>query len=91
MLTSLAVAGYRSLRDLVLPLESLNLITGPNGSGKSNLYRGLRLLSQTAFGTATASLAREGGVDSVLWAGPEKFTKAANRGEAPVQGGPRSD
>ncbi|MBF67752.1 MAG: ATP-binding protein [Gammaproteobacteria bacterium] len=91
MLTSLAVAGYRSLRDLVLPLESLNLITGPNGSGKSNLYRGLRLLSQTAFGTATASLASEGGIDSVLWAGPEKFTKAAKRGDASVQGGPRSD
>ena len=90
MLTALAVANYRSLRDLVLPLEGLNLITGPNGSGKSNLYRGLRLLSETAFGTATASLAREGGIESVLWAGPEKFSKAARRGEAPVQGGPRS-
>ena len=33
MLTALAVANYRSLRDLVLPLEGLNLITGPNGSG----------------------------------------------------------
>ncbi|MDE0441048.1 MAG: AAA family ATPase, partial [Gammaproteobacteria bacterium] len=62
MLHTLAVANYRSLRDLVLPLESLNLVTGPNGSGKSNLYKGLRLLSETAFGTAVESLAAEGGI-----------------------------
>jgi predicted ATPase len=37
MLTALAVSGYRSLRDLVIPLDRLNLVTGANGSGKSNL------------------------------------------------------
>ena len=89
MLRTLAVANYRSLRDLVLPLESLNVVTGPNGSGKSNLYRGLRLLSETAFGTAVESLAAEGGIESVLWAGPEQFSKAVRDGEFPVQGGPR--
>ena len=72
MLTRLAVANYRSLRELVLPLSNLNLVTGPNGSGKSNLYRALRLLAETAFGTATASLAAEGGLDSVLFAGPSR-------------------
>ena len=45
MLTALAVSGYRSLRDVVVPLAGLNLVTGPNGSGKSNLYRALRLLA----------------------------------------------
>jgi excinuclease UvrABC ATPase subunit len=39
MLTTLAVANYRSIRALVVPLGRLNLITGANGSGKSNLYR----------------------------------------------------
>ena len=39
MLTTLAVANYRSINQLVVPLGRLNLITGPNGSGKSNLYR----------------------------------------------------
>jgi len=38
MIGTLAIPGYRSLRDLVVPLEALNLVTGPNGSGKSNLY-----------------------------------------------------
>ena len=89
MLQTLAVANYRSLRDLVLPLESLNLVTGANGSGKSNLYKGLRLLSETAFGTAVESLAAEGGIESVLWAGPEQFSKGVKRGDYAVQGGPR--
>lgn len=89
MLHSLAVAGYRSLRELVVPLGPLTLVTGANGSGKSNLYRGLRLLSEAAFGTATAALAAEGGMESVLWAGPESFSRAVRRGEHPVQGGPR--
>ena len=45
MLTALAVSSYRSLREVALPLQRLNLVTGPNGSGKSNLHRALRLLA----------------------------------------------
>jgi len=86
MLTTLAVSGYRSLRDLVIPLDRLNLVTGPNGSGKSNLYRALRLLADTAQGQVIPSLAREGGLQSTLWAGPERFARAVVRGEFPVQG-----
>ena len=86
MLNTLAVAGYRSLRDLVLSLDRLNLVTGPNGSGKSNLYRALRLLAETAQGRVIPSLAREGGLQSTLWAGPEQFSRAVLQGEQPVQG-----
>jgi predicted ATPase len=86
MLDTLAIAGYRSLRDLVVRLDTLNLVTGPNGSGKSNLYRALRLLAEIAQGRAIASLAREGGLQSTLWAGPEAFSRAMRRSEQPVQG-----
>jgi predicted ATPase len=86
MLSTLAVAGYRSLRDLVLSLDRLNLVTGPNGSGKSNLYRALRLLAETAQGRVIPALAREGGLQSTLWAGPEQLSRAVVRGEQPVQG-----
>ena len=89
MLHTLAIAGYRSLRDFVIPLRGLNLVTGPNGSGKSNLYRALRLLAETAQGRVISSLAREGGLPSTLWAGPESFSRAVLRGEQPVQGTPR--
>lgn len=67
-------------------LDALNLVTGPNGSGKSNLYRALRLLAEIAQGRVIASLAREGGLPSTLWAGPEAFSAAVRRGDQPVQG-----
>jgi predicted ATPase len=85
MLKTLAISNYRSLRNLVIPLGALNLITGPNGSGKSNIYRALRLLADTARGGVIASLAREGGISSTLWAGPESFSAAVKRGEHPVE------
>ena len=79
MLTTLAVHGYRSLRDLVVPLDRLNLVTGQNGSGKSNVYRALRLLAETAQGRVIQPLAREGGLQSTLWAGPERFAASVLR------------
>ncbi|WP_203322164.1 AAA family ATPase [Pseudoxanthomonas beigongshangi] len=89
MLRTLAIGNYRSLRELEMPMARLNLITGANGSGKSNLYRALRLLAETAQGGVVRALAREGGLPSVLWAGPEQFSAGMRRGEVPVQGGPR--
>lgn len=86
MLTTIAISNYRSLRKLVIPLRRLNVITGANGSGKSNLYRALRLLADTAQGRIIPSLAREGGLQSTLWAGPEAISRAVRRGEHPVQG-----
>ena len=71
MLTTLAVANYRSVRDIVAPMGRLNLVTGANGSGKSNLYRALRLLAETSRGGVVPALAREGGLQSTLWAGPQ--------------------
>jgi predicted ATPase len=91
MLTTLAIANYRSIRELIVPLGSLNLVTGPNGSGKSNLYRALRLLAETAQGGVVSTLAREGGLSSTLWAGPETVSRRMRTGEVPVHGGPRKD
>ncbi|MHC8347172.1 AAA family ATPase [Pseudomonas sp. RT6P73] len=85
MLKTLAVANYRSINKLVIPLGRLNLITGPNGSGKSNLYRALRLLAETAQGGVVNALAREGGLDSTFWAGPETITRRMRNGEVPIE------
>ncbi|MDH5822841.1 AAA family ATPase [Luteimonas sp. RD2P54] len=86
MLATLAVAHYRSLHELVVPMARLNLVTGANGSGKSSLYRALRLLAETAQGGVVPALAREGGLGSTLWAGPETLSGPMRRGEAPVEG-----
>lgn len=91
MLHTLAVANYRSINSLVLPLGRLNLITGANGSGKSNLYRALRLLAETAQGGVVNALAREGGLESSFWAGPEKISRRMRNGEVPVEGSSRQE
>jgi predicted ATPase len=85
MIHTLAISGYRSLRDLVLPLDRLTLVTGANGTGKSSLYRALRLLADAALNSVVASLAREGGLPSTLWAGPQIIGRAVKRGDHPVQ------
>lgn len=87
MLSVLAIANYRSIRQMALPLGRLNVVTGPNGSGKSNLYRALRLLPDTARGGIIGTLARDGGFSSTLWAGPENLSRRMKSGEVPVQGG----
>ncbi len=70
MLDTLAVANYRSLRRLVVPLGRCTVVTGSNGSGKSSLYRSLRLLADMARNGAVSALAGEGGLASTMWAGP---------------------
>jgi predicted ATPase len=90
VLTTIAIENYRSLRDLRLPLEQLNVITGANGTGKSSLYRALRLLADCGSGRVISSLAREGGLESALWAGPEHLAAAVRSGRHPVQGTVRS-
>ena len=91
MLLTLAVSGYRSLRDMIIPLQQLNVVTGPNGSGKSSLYRAIRLLADVAQGQSIGSLAREGGLSSTLWAGPERISRGMKAGDVPVQGTVRRD
>jgi predicted ATPase len=91
MITTLAISGYRSLRDVVVALEPLTVVTGANGAGKSSLYRSLRLLADIAHGNVVRAIAQEGGLDSTLWAGPEKFSRAMKAGEHPIQGTVRKD
>lgn len=89
MIRTLAIGNYRSLLNLVIPFENLNVITGENASGKSNLYKALRLLSETAQGGVINSLAREGGLASTFWAGPEKISDRMRKGEVEIEGTPR--
>jgi predicted ATPase len=90
VISTIAIENYRSLRDLRLALDRLNVVTGANGSGKSSLYRALRLLADCASGRIISSVAREGGLESVLWAGPEHLGAGVRSGQHPVQGTARS-
>lgn len=86
MISTLAVSGYRSLRDLVLPLDRLTVVTGANGSGKSSLYKALRLLGDAALNSVVSSLAKEGGLPSTFWAGPETIARGIKQGDYRIEG-----
>lgn len=74
MIIEFSVKGYRSLQDIEVTLNNLNIITGPNGCGKSSLYNALYLLAKSAEGNLSQTLALEGGMPSILWAGDRKPT-----------------
>ncbi len=61
------------------------MITGANGSGKSSVYRSLRLLADAALNSVVASLAREGGLPSTFWAGPETIARGVRQGNYAVE------
>src|ERR1700734_2129359 len=86
MVRTVAVQGYRSLRELVLPLGQLSVITGANGSGKSSVYRSLRLLADVAQNAVVAARAREGRLPSPFWAGPETIARSVRQGTHAVEG-----
>ncbi|MEL7259172.1 MAG: AAA family ATPase, partial [Pseudomonadota bacterium] len=90
MIITVAVSGYRSLRELILPLAPLTVITGGNGVGKSSLYRALRMLGEISQGRAISTLASEGGLSSTMWAGPEVLLHGMKSGEVPITGTVRS-
>ncbi|MCW1913229.1 AAA family ATPase [Luteolibacter sp. GHJ8] len=72
MLRSLHLRGYRSLRDFRLKLGRVTVITGENGVGKSNFYRALSMLQRMAEGRLAESIAQEGGMPSLMWAGDRR-------------------
>lgn len=76
-LAAVSIHGYRSVRQLHLPVEPVSVFIGANGVGKTNLYKALTLLRAAADGSLTRAIALEGGINSVLWAGNRK------RGESP--------
>lgn len=74
-LSAISIENYRSVQSLSLPVDRLSLFIGANGVGKTNLYKALGLLQCAADGTITRAIAEEGGIDSVLWAGPRRGGK----------------
>ena len=73
-LTSIHIAGYRSVRSIHFPVRQLSVLVGANGVGKTNLYRALELVRAAATGEFAHDLAREGGLASALWAGERNAT-----------------
>jgi len=72
MLESVHIRGYRSLRDFRLGLGPVTVVTGENGVGKSNFYRALAMIQRLADGRFAETIAGEGGMPGLLWAGKRR-------------------
>ncbi len=92
MITRLQVRNFKSLREIDIPLSSLNVLVGPNMSGKSNILDVFSFLSNLFFpqaGTQGVSyaFAQRGGVNEVLWkGGDETLISIALTGTDPGDG-----
>ena len=73
-LTYVDIQGFRSIRRIRLPLRRLTVLLGTNGVGKTNLYRSLELLQAAATGGLAAEIAREGGLQSIFFAGGKNLS-----------------
>ncbi len=76
MLESIHIRGYRSLRDFRMRLGEVTVVTGQNGVGKSNLYRALAMIQRLAEGRFAETIAGEGGMPGMLWAGKRRKDEA---------------
>lgn len=69
MLRRLILKGFKSIRELDLPLLPFNIIIGANGAGKSNLIAFFRMFQALKQRQLQLHIARQGGVDSFLYYG----------------------
>ncbi|MBN1593200.1 MAG: AAA family ATPase, partial [Candidatus Coatesbacteria bacterium] len=65
MLKHIEIKGYRSLKDVSLDMEPLNVLIGPNGCGKSNFMDVFALLNEAARGGLGEGILRRGGMPGV--------------------------
>lgn len=66
MIEQVLIENYKSIKDLSLPLNRLNVLIGSNGAGKSNFISFFELtkaIYEQRFGSYTLS---KGGIDNLL-------------------------
>jgi predicted ATPase len=66
MLSRLILKGFKSIRDLDLPLFPFNVLIGANGAGKSNLMAFFKMLQALRQNALQLHIAKYGGVDAFL-------------------------
>lgn len=70
-LKSIAIKGFRSIRETKLELRPINVLVGANGAGKSNLIAFFKLLNELTAGRLQQHIAATGRADSNLHFGPK--------------------
>lgn len=65
-LKSIELENWKSLKNLRLDFEDVNVLIGPNGSGKSNLVQFFYMLNMMMTGSLQLFIGRSGGANSLL-------------------------
>jgi predicted ATPase len=73
-LTSLRLAGWKSIRDAEIEFRPLNVLIGANGSGKSNLVSFFKLMNEMRGGRFQVYVGKSGGAKSLLHYGSIQTT-----------------
>lgn len=67
--------GYKSFKDITVPLNPINILIGSNGAGKSNFLSLFALLGNAYNGLLARSAALSGGVDKLFHKGRKATDK----------------
>ncbi len=73
-LTSLRLAGWKSIRDAKIELRPLNVHIGANGAGKSNLVSFFKLMNEMMGGRVQIHVGTTGGAEALLHYGSKQTT-----------------
>ncbi|MDE6577720.1 MAG: AAA family ATPase [Muribaculaceae bacterium] len=66
---SITVKGYKSFKDITVPMSKINILIGSNGAGKSNFLSLFALLGNAYNGLLARSVALSGGIDKLFHKG----------------------
>lgn len=72
---SIEIKGYKSFKDISVPLKKINILIGANGSGKSNFLSVFQLLGEAYDGNLARYVAQGGGVGKILHKGRKSTDK----------------
>lgn len=77
VLDRIKIAGFKSIREIDLKLNQLNVLIGANGSGKSNFISVFRLLHEMVEERLQLFVGRSGGADNLLHFGRKHTERIA--------------
>ena len=63
------IKGFKSIKELELPLRPINILIGANGSGKSNFLSFFEFLQQIYHKNLQGYIALNGGIEKFLYNG----------------------
>ena len=75
VIKNIKIEGFKSIKNIDLNLEPLNIVIGPNGVGKSNFISTFKFLNQIANKNLQNYVASSGGAESFLHFGSKKTDK----------------